>query len=208
MYFLISTLIGYLFGCLNGSQFVAKRKHINIKNLGSKNAGASNTTMLLGWKYGIFVAFVDIFKATLAILLMASLLEYNGIVDDYQLILLYNTAFFVVLGHNYPMTMNFKGGKGTASIIGALLAIDYRIAIIGVIILLLVTFTTDYAVLGVLSMYVSYLIETYMVYGVHPARIVLVLTLIGIMKHWENLRGILNKEEIKLSSIYRNRTSG
>ncbi|WP_068676199.1 glycerol-3-phosphate acyltransferase [Oceanobacillus sp. Castelsardo] len=207
MYFLISTLIGYLFGCLNGSQLVAKRKHIDIKKLGSKNAGASNTTMLLGWKYGIFVALVDIFKATFAILLMVSFLEFNGIMDEYQIILLYNTAFFVVLGHNYPITMNFKGGKGTASIIGAFLAIDYRIAIIGVIILLLVTFTTDYAVLGVLSMYVAYFIETYMVYGINPARIVLVLILIGTMKHWENLKRIMNKEEIKLSSIYRNRTS-
>jgi len=75
--------------------------------------------MLLGWKYGIFVALVDIFKATLAILLMVSFLEYNGVMDEYQIILLYNTAFFVILGHNYPITMNFKGGKGTASIIGA-----------------------------------------------------------------------------------------
>lgn len=203
MYFLISTLIGYLFGCLNGSQLVAKRKQIDIKKLGSKNAGASNTTMLLGWKYGIVVALVDIFKATLAILLMVSFLEYNGVMDEYQIILLYNTAFFVILGHNYPITMNFKGGKGTASIIGAFLAIDFRIAIIGVIILLLVTFTTDYAVFGILSMYVAYFIETYMVYGTDPATIVLVLILMGMMKHWENLRRFMNKEEIKLSSIYR-----
>lgn len=203
MYFLISTLIGYLFGCLNGSQLVAKRKQIDIKKLGSKNAGASNTTMLLGWKYGIVVALVDIFKATLAILLMVSFLEYNGVMNEYQIILLYNTAFFVILGHNYPITMNFKGGKGTASIIGAFLAIDFRIAIIGVIILLLVTFTTDYAVFGILSMYVVYFIETYMVYGTDPATIVLVLILMGMMKHWENLRRFMNKEEIKLFSIYR-----
>lgn len=52
-------------------------------------------------------------------------------------------------------------------------------------------------------MYVAYFIETYMVYGTDPATIVLVLILMGMMKHWENLRRFMNKEEIKLSSIYR-----
>lgn len=206
MYLLIVSLVGYLFGCLHGSQLVGRWKNVDIKNSGVKNAGASNTTILLGWKYGVIVGLVDIFKATLAIVLVSSFLEYNGILGDYYLLLLYITSFFVILGHNYPITMNFSGGKGTASLVGSFLAIDYRIAFIGIIILLIVTFATDYAVIGVLSMYVTYLIEAYFIHGIGPARIILILTLLGMMNHRDNIKRIMNKEEIRLSSMYR-RTS-
>ncbi len=50
VYLLIIAIIGYLFGCINGSQIIGKCKHIDIKNYGSRNAGASNVTLQLGWK--------------------------------------------------------------------------------------------------------------------------------------------------------------
>jgi len=49
-------LIGYLLGCINGSQIIGAIKNIDIGNEGYKNPGASNTTLLLGWRYGIIVA--------------------------------------------------------------------------------------------------------------------------------------------------------
>lgn len=157
MYFLIAGIIGYLFGCLHGSQLVGKIKNVDIKNSGVKNAGASNTTIILGWKYGILVALIDIFKATLAILLVLFIITENGITGDWKYLLIYTTVFFVIIGHNYPITMKFSGGKGTASLVGALIAIDWKIALIGIAILLIFTFTTDYLVIGVLCMYLSFL---------------------------------------------------
>lgn len=206
MYLLIVSLIGYLFGCIHGSQLVGQWKNIDVKKAGTKNAGASNTTLLLGWKFGVIVGLIDIFKATFAVLIVASLLGYNGITGEYYMLLLYITSLFVVIGHNFPITMNFNGGKGTASLVGAFLAIDYRIALTGVLILLIVMIATDYAVVGVLGMYVTYLIESYVIHGIGPARIILILTLLGMMKHRDNIKRIMNNEEIRLSSMYR-RTS-
>ena len=207
MYFLISGLIGYLFGCIHGSQLMGKLKKIDIKNSGVKNAGASNTTILLGWKYGILVALIDIFKATSAILLVLYILNEGGIVGSQQTLFIYITALFVIIGHNYPVTMKFSGGKGTASLVGALIAIDWKVAVIGIGLLLIFTFATDYLVIGVLVMYLSFLVTTYFFFGVAPTMIVALLSILSIMKHIENYKRILNKEETKLSSMFRKKVS-
>ncbi|RLL42095.1 glycerol-3-phosphate acyltransferase [Oceanobacillus piezotolerans] len=207
MFFIMVSFIGYLFGCLHGSQLVGKLKNIDIKNSGVKNAGASNTTILLGWKYGILVAFIDIFKATLAILLVLYILKDNGLTGDSQMLLVYVTLFFVIIGHNYPITMKFSGGKGTASLVGALLAIDWKVALIGIGVLLIFTFATDYLVIGVLFMYISFLVTTYMFFGMEPAFVVFMLSILSFMKHMENYKRIITKQETKLSSMYKKKVS-
>ncbi|WP_099156529.1 glycerol-3-phosphate acyltransferase [Virgibacillus ndiopensis] len=202
MYYLLSIVIGYLFGSIHGSQIVGKLKKIDIKNVGIKNAGASNTTILLGWKYGILVALIDIFKATLSIILLLFILRENGITDDTQTLMVYINALFIIIGHNYSITMKFTGGKGTASLVGVLLAIDWKIAVIGIGILFIFTFATDYLVIGVLFMYLSFLITTYYFFGIEPTMIVVLLSILSIMKHIENYKRILAKEETKLSSMF------
>ncbi|GIO27173.1 glycerol-3-phosphate acyltransferase [Ornithinibacillus bavariensis] len=205
MYFLISILIGYAFGYIHGSQLVGKYKKIDIKNSGVKNAGASNTTILLGWKYGILVALIDIFKGTLAILIMLYILNENSITGDTQILLVYVTAMTVILGHNFPITMKFNGGKGTASLVGILLAIDWKIALIGIAILFIFTFATDYLVIGVLMMYISFLVTTYYFFGEEPTMIVVLLSVLSVVKHLENYKRIITKEERKLSSMFQKR---
>ncbi|MFD1361201.1 glycerol-3-phosphate acyltransferase [Lentibacillus salinarum] len=200
---LIVVLIGYLFGCVHGSQIVGKYKQLDIKNKGVNNSGASNTTILLGWKYGILVALIDILKATLSILLVLYILEGQGITGPEQILLVYINALFIIIGHNYPVTMKFSGGKGTASLVGVLLAVDWQIAIIGIGILLLLTLATDYLVVGVLFMYMSFLVTTYLFFGIEPTMIVVLLSVMSIIKHMENYKRIFNREETRLSSMFR-----
>ncbi|GIP62996.1 glycerol-3-phosphate acyltransferase [Virgibacillus pantothenticus] len=199
----LASIIGYLIGCLHGSQLVSMYKRVDIKNAGVKNAGASNTTILLGWKYGIFVALFDILKSTFAILIVLYLLKMYGISGDEQILLIYITALFVILGHNYPITMKFSGGKGTASLVGILLAVDWKIAVIGIGLLLVITITTDYLVIGVLVMYLSFLLSTYVFFGLEPTLIVIFLSILSIAKHMENYHRIITKQETKLSSMFR-----
>jgi len=204
---LILMIIGYLFGCINGSQIVGKYKNIDIKNNGMKNPGASNTTVLLGWKYGIVVACIDIFKATISLVIAAYLLDRYLVSFELQMLLLYINALFVVIGHNFPFTMNFKGGKGTASFFGILLYIDWKIAILGLIVLLLFAFVTNYFVTGTLMLYVSFITYTAYTSGRGPTVVVFLLFVIFIFKHVENFRRILNNEEVKLSSLFRKEAS-
>lgn len=199
----LAAMIGYFIGCIHGSQLISLYKRVDIKNSGVKNAGASNTTILLGWKYGIFVALFDILKGTFAIFVVLYLLDAYGISGDERILLIYVTALFVILGHNYPITMKFSGGKGTASLVGILLAVDWKVAVIGIGLLLVITIATDYLVMGVLVMYLSFLLTTYIFFGVEPTLIVIFLSILSIMKHMENFRRIVTKQETKLSSMFR-----
>ncbi|MGM8212506.1 glycerol-3-phosphate acyltransferase [Virgibacillus sp. W0430] len=202
MHIVLVSIIGYLYGCIHGSQLVGKYKKINIKRNGMKNAGASNTTMLLGWRYGFIVAFIDVFKVVLSIFTVVIILNKNGIFNEAQTLLIYLNAFFVVIGHNYPLTMNFNGGKGTASFVGFMLYIDWKFALFGLFILLLFAWTTDYFVIGTLVMYVSFLAYTLYVYHIGPAIIAFMLIILYVVKHAENYKRIIRKEEIRLSSLF------
>lgn len=106
---------------------------VDIKNSGIKNTGASNTTILLGWKYGIF-------KANFAILIVLYIINEYGISGKEQTLLIYITALFIILGHHFPITMKIKGGKG--AFVGVLLDFDWRIALASIGILLIFTIVT------------------------------------------------------------------
>ncbi|MGM8365396.1 glycerol-3-phosphate acyltransferase [Virgibacillus sp. W0181] len=206
MYVLLVSLIGYLFGCIHGSQIIGKHKKINIKRNGMKNSGASNTTMLLGWRYGFIVAFIDVFKVVISIFAIVTILSENGIINEAQTLLIYLNALFVVIGHNYPLTMNFNGGKGTASFVGFMLYVDWKFALLGLGMLLLFAWTTDYFVVGTLVMYVSFLAYTLYVYHIGPAIIAFMLIILYVVKHAENYRRIVRNQEIRLSSLIHKET--
>lgn len=202
MLYIMSMVIGYLFGCLHGSQLVGKYKKVDIKKTGVKNSGASNTTILLGWKCGIVVALIDIFKATISILLLLFILHDNGLTDATMITLVYINTFFIIIGHNYPITMNFRGGKGTASIVGAFLAIDWKVAVICIGILIVLALVTDYLVVGVFLMYLAFVVTTLYFFGTVPAIIAILLFVISLVMHRENYLRVFAKEETKLSSLF------
>lgn len=202
MLYILSIVIGYLFGCLHGSQIVGKYKKVDIKKNGVKNSGASNTTILLGWKCGAIVALIDIFKATLSILLLLFILHDNDLTDATMIILVYINTLFIVIGHNYPITMKFRGGKGTASLVGAFLAIDWKIAVICIGTLIVIALVTDYLVVGVLLMYIAFVVTTFYFFGMVPALIASLLFAISLIMHKENYRRVFAKEETELSSLF------
>lgn len=207
MYLLMIVIIGYLFGCIHGSQIVGKYKKINIKKNGMKNAGASNATLLLGWKYGFIVAFIDVFKAIVSLLIVAALLNKFNVLFEMQILLLYVNALFVVIGHNFPLQMSFNGGKGTASLFGVLLYIDWKFAVMGLIILLLFAFVTNYFVTGTLMLYLSFIAYTFYTIGRAPTFVACLFTVLFFIKHAENFKRIVNKEEVKLSTLFRKEAS-
>ncbi len=196
-------VIGYLAGCFQTSYFIAKTvKKTDIRSLGNGNAGASNTTVVFGWKYGVLVALIDIIKPVLAILLVHYL--WRNRIDSEMLILLkYICGFCVILGHNFPFFMGFKGGKGTASLIGMFMAIDIKIGFIGFLAILLVTIFSDYIVLGTIALIVSVFIMTIILdYNVFCIIITLLLAVMSIYKHIPNLIKIKNGTETRLRNTW------
>ena len=120
-------LIGYLFGCLQTSFFLGKKKGLDIREHGSGNAGTTNALRVMGKKAGVIVFLGDMGKMILALLLTGWLSRFWG--EEYLLLSRLYTAVGVVLGHDYPFYMDFKGGKGVALTGGLMLLLDWRIAL-------------------------------------------------------------------------------
>lgn len=151
--------------------------------------------MSLGWKYGVLVALLDIGKAIFSILLIKHLYESN-LNYDQLIFLLYINGFSVILGHNYPFFMGFKGGKGTASLVGMILAINLNLGLLGILIIFLTTVITDYIALGTLALVTFFFISTlFLQYGIGPIIISLIIALMSIYKHIPNVKRIKKGEE-------------
>ena len=107
---IICLVLGYIFGCFQTGYFYGKLfKGIDVRNYGSGNAGTTNTLRTLGKPAGYIVFLGDALKAVFAVWIVRYLL-FPGL-GDVTKILETVTALGVVLGHNYPFYMNFKGGK-------------------------------------------------------------------------------------------------
>ncbi|HZW67181.1 MAG TPA: glycerol-3-phosphate acyltransferase [Pseudogracilibacillus sp.] len=204
---LMIIIIGYAFGCLHGSQIIGKLKQINIKDGGTKNAGASNATLQLGWRYGLIVAIIDIGKAILSLQMTLYLLHYYEIFYDLTIVYLLINGLFVIIGHNYPLTMNFQGGKGTASFLGVLLFLNWKLALISFIMALIISYFSNYFVLGTLSGYLIFDGYIAYFYGKGPAMIALLFTSLFLITHTENFRRIMKDEEVKLRTFFRREAS-
>lgn len=189
---LITCLIGYLIGCIQPAFFIGKFKGIDIREHGSKNAGAANTSITIGWGWGIFTGVFDLLKAAACVLFVSYLYPNN---ESFSMLPFLGGAVSV-LGHNYPFYMGFNGGKGTACAIGLVLGYDpyWGLAMVGIIILS--TVATNYLVIGTVNIHLVMLYLAVFKYG-NPGiiGIALFLTALSIFKHRENFKRIKNGTE-------------
>ena len=189
MFYLFAAVIGYLFGCSNMALYLSKWKGIDLRAAGSKNLGASNALMLMGWKAGILVGVHDIGKAWLAILMARRFfpgVELVGLVAGVS----------CVLGHMYPFYLKFKGGKGFAAYIGMMLALNFKAALVIIAVLVLLTLITDYIVVGTVTTVVSY--PAWVAWQTHSllaVGLLLVATAAILYKHRMNYVRIANGTE-------------
>lgn len=141
MAYFVSVLLGYLLGCSNMALYLSKISRVDIRKGGSGNLGASNVTMQLGWGAGALTAVHDIGKAVLAVALARMLFPeaaYAGVL----------AGVASVLGHMFPFYLKFRGGKGFASYLGVILALNWKFALVILVLVAVVTIITDYIVAG------------------------------------------------------------
>ncbi|TQR20499.1 glycerol-3-phosphate acyltransferase [Psychrobacillus vulpis] len=198
-------IISYLIGAIHGSKIAQFFSGVNIKKEGLKNSGASNAAIVLGMKYGILVAIIDIFKGVLAIIGVRFVLQsYSNFSLAEQDLLLYLAGAAVILGHNFPIYTGFKGGKGTASIIGILFAIHWPIGLIGLLLLIAVTFLSDYLLIGVFVFYFVFIVASiWFAEGLSPIIIAGFLFLMAVLLHIENFKRLFRNEEMRISTFLR-----
>ena len=193
--YILVALGAYLLGCSNMALYLASVKHVNLRSGGSGNLGASNATAMMGWRSGITVAIHDIGKSALAVFLAKLLfpdLLWIGAV----------AGVASVLGHIFPFYLKFKGGKGFASYFGMTLALNWKLALVIGVLIVLVTVLTDYIVMGTTLTIVS--VPVYMGIVEHSILLALILciaTAVIAYKHRMNYIRIYNGTEIGLRSV-------
>lgn len=154
---LACVLIGYCFGLFQTGYIYGKVHGIDIRNHGSGNAGTTNILRTLGTGAGAITFLGDAFKCIFAVLLMRLLFgdTYAGILP---LLCIY-TAAGVILGHNFPFYLGFRGGKGVAATAGLLLSLNLPMAGIALVIFVGTLLLTHYVSLGSLLVYVSFIVN-------------------------------------------------
>jgi glycerol-3-phosphate acyltransferase PlsY len=111
----------YLIGSVPSGYLVGLIKGVDLRKVGSGNIGATNALRALGKKWGYLVFAADIFKGWLSVML--AYLLANRFVPDQVVIAGILAAFFAVIGHNFPVWLGFKGGKGIATSAGIMIAL-------------------------------------------------------------------------------------
>lgn len=136
---LLALGMGYAVGCISPAAFVSKKKNVNLKEEGTKNLGATNTALVMGRKAGYFVLFFDILKSFFSYKLAKIIFPHLAVAGLVA-------GIGVILGHCFPATMQFQGGKGLAAFGGLVLAHDPLIFLILLTLGILAAFAFNYGV--------------------------------------------------------------
>ena len=203
---ILCLVVGYLFGLFQTAYFYGKLHGIDIREYGSGNAGTTNTLRVLGTKAGVIVLVGDILKCMIAIFLCRYVFSASH--PDMVYLLQMYTAAGVILGHNFPFYMHFKGGKGIAATAGLILSFHPYFIPMGVIIFFGIFFTTHYVSLGSLLVYAGFMIEIIIcgqngVFHMPQTSlnemyvIAALLTVMAYYKHRENIKRLLSGTERK-----------
>lgn len=185
---LVMLPLAYLLGTFPSAVLVARARGVDITTSGSGNPGASNVSRLLGRKLGIFVFVLDGLKGALSVLAGFLAFRYAG-----ALIL----ACAAVVGHVFPITRRFKGGKGVATAGGAMLALYPLVSLVLLVLWLSVVKLTKKASLASLAIVVGLPIGLVIV-GRPATEIVTTIGLgaFVIWRHWPNLKRLVRGEEL------------
>lgn len=186
---LLALGMGYAVGCISPAAYVSKKKNVNLKEEGTKNLGATNTALVLGRFAGYFVLVFDILKSYISYRLARFLfphLRLAGLIS----------GIGVILGHCFPVTMGFQGGKGLASFGGLILAHDGRIFAFLLVIGIVMAFAMNYGVYLAISTALLFPLSCFLFHGdLAEALVCAISSIIILLMHLSNLRRAISGED-------------
>ena len=195
MEYAISIIIGYLLGSISPAALISKIKKINLRKTGTKNLGATNTTLVLGKKFGAIVMIFDIAKGAASVLIAKLIFKEIAMLAG----LLAGSA--AVVGHMFPFYLRFRGGKGLAAYGGMVLAFDPLAFLLLLVIGLICAFVLNYGIALTASAAVLFPFVTAFrnMNSPHlvPLTVIAALTsALLIVRHWGNIYRAFTKKEM------------
>ena len=193
-----SLCLGYMLGCLNPAAWVGKQKNVDLKQAGTGNLGATNTTMVLGRKAGAFVLLFDVLKSFLAARLARWIfpqLAVSGML----------ACIGTILGHCFPVTLHFSGGKGLAAFGGMILAYNPLIFVICLVTCITVMVLLDTGVAAPLLGTVMFPVLAYVFsHDLPTTACAVIASAIIFYTHLDNVRITRSNSDVKVKTYFRN----
>lgn len=184
---IISLAIGYFFGCIQPAYIFGKLRNIDIREHGSGNSGTTNAKRVLGNKTAAIVFCIDILKSCVAYVICEKLFG-KGIY----------AGFGVIIGHDFPVFLKFRGGKGIASTIGLILVYDWKVGMLACLIGAVSVFISRMVSVGSIAFLISIPIFYFAIHKTITLWFI-AIALIGIAQHHQNITRIIQKREHLLS---------
>ncbi len=198
MFRVFCLLIGYLCGCIQSAYLIGKFVgKIDIREVGSGNAGTTNIMRTLGKKAGFATFFLDILKTFLAAIIAHLIFKEQ----EYILVALY-AGLGVIIGHNWPIFLGFKGGKGVACTLAAVFVLlDWRIMLIAYSLCAIVLLIGKMVSLASISFAISLPI-LFVIFGYQTEAVIMSVIFMAfiVLRHISNIKRILNGTERKIGS--------
>lgn len=198
--YIVIAIIAYFLGSISFSViFSRKFAGFDVREKGSKNAGASNVLRTVGKNAAILTLICDILKGIIAVVIA---IIASKIWKDVNLeILKYLAGFCAILGHTFPIFFEFRGGKGVATALGALLILNWKIALICLIFELIIITITKMVSVGSILVSILYPILTIFNEGSGTVSVIIsiLMGLLIIFNHRQNMKRIKDGTENKIS---------
>jgi glycerol-3-phosphate acyltransferase PlsY len=204
---LSAAIIGYLFGSIPTAVWIGRFYFkLDVREHGSKNAGATNTFRVLGKKPGIIVLFIDVLKGVIASMFPIIFIEFHEMNYTFLISLRLISSIFSMIGHVLPVFAKFKGGKGVATSLGVLIGLQPFAALICFSVFLLVFIASKYVSLGAIASAFTYPFIVYFVDpNVLPHEMIFTVTLSSavVFTHRKNIFRLLKGKENKMNLFKR-----
>lgn len=189
--YILCAIIGYLMGSISTGILLSKAQGRDIRNEGSKNAGATNALRVFGLKIGLLTFIGDCLKAVIA-------MGVAALIGGHETAMF--TGLFVILGHNWPVFFQFKGGKGVACSSAVILCLFPLEGLIAILLCIAAIYFTRYISLGSMVMIVTFFFILLFTRGFWPCGAwALIIMVLGLLRHKDNVVRLLSGKENKVS---------
>ncbi|NLX83761.1 MAG: glycerol-3-phosphate 1-O-acyltransferase PlsY [Clostridiales bacterium] len=189
--YLVIALFAYLIGSISSGIIISSFKGRDVRNEGSKSAGATNVTRVLGLSYGMLTFLGDFVKAGLALLIGWLFVKTPGAMV---------ASVFCVIGHNWPVYYHFKGGKGIVCSVAVVILLCPPEGLIAGAAALLIIWLTRFVSLGSLLFLVVSTMTLFIFRGPYPyGWWAVILLIMGVFQHRSNIARLMNGTENKFS---------